>query len=336
MTAAVIVALSSAVAATAAALASFSALRRARSGSEVLAREIDRGKRAFDEVVGRESAERADALAQTLALARSESLAAFASDERRLIDERRRDVAERERDAAAKLSDALTEAQRTVERRLADWNSDLEKLQDGLAAELERIGVRQQQLMTDVERGIGDEAGQLQTALDEHRGLIAKLRTDFDASAEAVAKAATAELDEQAADRRRALHELSERLRRREREIGELIEREQAEVTARISAQVGEIERHQLEQLRRVVTLESTRFAEGAAQQFDTTIRSAREDAARRLGRELDLAVERFTRETEGVLAERVESEVRAAESRLKDLARRVEELAARALGTGS
>ena len=71
--------------------------------------------------------------------------------------------------------------------------------------------------------------------------------------------------------------------------------------------QLGDVEHRQLEQLRRTVSREATGYAEAAAQQFDTTIRAAREDAARRLGRELDLAVERFAREAEGVLAERVE-----------------------------
>jgi hypothetical protein len=46
----------------------------------------------------------------------------------------------------------------------------------------------------------------------------------------------------------------------------------------------------------------ATKLRRAAAQQFDTTI-ARREDAARRLGRELDLAVERFVREAEGVLA---------------------------------
>ena len=49
---------------------------------------------------------------------------------------------------------------------------------------------------------------------------------------------------------------------------------------------------------------------------------------------ELDLAVERFAREAEGVLAERVEhlaeSAVQRVNARLQELARRVDELAAR------
>ena len=119
---------------------------------------------------------------------------------------------------------------------------------------------------------------------------------------------------------------------------------------------LGEIEQRQIEQLRRSVARETSRYAEAAAQQFDTTIRTAREDAARRLRRELDLSVERFARETDGVLAERVEQIAKGAvqqieaamrerlkeiaeeaeaerdllDRRLNDLMRRIDELTAR------
>ena len=65
--------------------------------------------------------------------------------------------------------------------------------------------------------------------------------------------------------------------------------------------------------------------------QFDGMIRTAREEAARRLARELDLAVERFAREAESVLAVRVESEVRIFEARLTEISRRLDSLSARA-----
>ena len=61
------------------------------------------------------------------------------------------------------------------------------------------------------------------------------------------------------------------------------------------------------------------------------TIRAAREEAARRLARQLDIAVERFSREAESVLAERVDTELRAVEARLKDLSKRLDTLTARA-----
>ena len=129
---------------------------------------------------------------------------------------------------------------------------------------------------------------------------------------------AAADLEAHGIERRKALQELADRLRKRERELGEQIDREQAEAMSRVAAQLGDVEHRQLEQLRRTVSREATGYAEAAAQQFDTTIRAAREDAARRLGRELDLAIERFAREAEVVLAERVEHVVDTAVKRVE------------------
>ncbi len=330
MTAAAIVAVVAAVAAIAAAAASFVALSRARKRTRTLEREIERGKATFAEVVAQEAELRAAELAQTLALARSEALSLLGQEERRITEERRRDVAERERDANTKLAAALTEAQRSVEQRFADWGADLTQLQQSLAGELERIGQRQQQVTAGIEAKLEAEAERLQVALDEHRGLVARVREDLERAAQEVAKAAAADLETHAAERRRALHEVAERLRRRERELQEQIDREQGEATQRVAVQLQDVERRQLEQVRRVVARDAQHAAEAAAQQFDNTIRAAREESARRLGRELDLAVDRFAREAESVLNERVDSELRNLENRLKELARRLDALTAR------
>ena len=101
--------------------------------------------------------------------------------------------------------------------------------------------------------------------------------------------------------------------------------------SSRIGTQLQDVERRSLEQVRRVVARESQHVAEAAATQFDGMIRTAREEAARRLARELDLAVERFAREAESVLAERVESELRIFEARLTEISRRLDSLSARA-----
>jgi hypothetical protein len=305
-----------------------------RGHDRTLDEELERAKAKFDEVVAAEIEQRAADLQQALALARSESLSALVDEERRITEERRRDVAERERDASAKLAETLTQAQRRVEEKLAGWATDLEQLQESLGGELARIGQRVTVLTSDVEGKLVGEADRLQGVVDEHRSLIAKLRTDLDRAAQEVATAAAADLEQHAADRRRALHEVADRMRHRERDLQEQIERELAEAVQRIAAQFGDVEHRQLEQLRRVVAREATRYAEAASQQIEVTIRTAREEAAKRLGRELDLAVERFAREAEGVLAERVEhlaeSAVQRVNTRLQELARRVDDLAAR------
>ncbi len=332
MTIALVVSIVAALVACGAAVAAFLVLRRTRAASTSLDDEIEKGKARFDEVVAEEADRRAEELEQTLALARSQAASALADEERRIVEERRRDVAERERDASAKLGASLAEAQRSVEQRFADWGSEVAGLQQGLTGELERVGTRQQQLIAAVEAKIADESDRLESTLDEHRARVAKVREELDRSIEEVAAAVAADLETHSAERRRALHELGERLQRRERELGEQIEHEQTEATQRIGSQLQDIERRSLEQVRRVVDRESQHLAEAAASQFDGMIRTAREDAARRLGRELDLAVDRFARQAESVLAERVEAELRVFEARLAELSRRVDSLTTRRL----
>jgi hypothetical protein len=112
---------------------------------------------------------------------------------------------------------------------------------------------------------------------------------------------------------------VAERLRSRERDLQEIVEREGNDAAQRIQAALGDIERRQIEQLQRTISRETTRYSEAAALQFDTAIRGAREQAARRLSRELDLAVERFAREAEGVLSERLNHVSDAAAQRVEE-----------------
>src|SRR5207247_304195 len=114
-------------------------------------------------------------------------------------------------------------------------------------------------------------------------------------------------------------HEIADRLRKRERDLQELVEREANDAAQRIQIALGDVERRQVEQLQRIVSRETTRYSEAASLQFDTAVRSAREEAARRLSRELDLAVERFAREAEGVLAERLNASSDAAAQRVEE-----------------
>ena len=319
MTASTIVAIAAAVVAVLALIASVHVLRKVRRHQQVLEREIERGKSAFDEVVAREVGQRSEELERTIARMRADSLSQLAEEERRIAEERRRDVAERERDASARLGEQLTVVQQTVAQRLTDWASDVEKLQEGLAEELRRIEVRQRQLMAEIESKIGKDAEGLQGQVDEQRQLITRLRTELAGAAQEVMKQANADLEQHANERRRALHEIADRLRKRERDLQEVVEREGNEATQRIQIALGDIERRQVEQLQRIISRETTRYAEAASIQFDSTIKGAREEAARRLSRELDLAVERFSREAEGVLTERLNHVSDAAAQRVEE-----------------
>jgi len=319
VTAATIVAVAAASVAVLALVASAFVLRKVRSHQQLLEREIERGKSAFDEVVAHELAQRADELEHTLARLRADSLSQLADEERRIAEERRRDVAERERDATEQLSVQLVAAQTAVEQRLTDWSTDVGKLQESLAEDLKRVEARQQALMTEADAKIGKDAERLQASVEEQRQLVTRLRAELMRAGQEVMAQANTELEQHAAERRRALHEVAERLRKRERDLQELVEREGNDATQRIQLALGDIERRQVEGLQRIIARETARYTEAASAQFDTTIRGAREEAARRLSRELDLAVERFAREAEGVLTERLNHVSDAAASRVEE-----------------
>jgi uncharacterized protein YukE len=319
VTAATIVAIAAALVALVGLAGSVVVLRKVRAHQELLAGEIERGKGEFDAVIARELEYRAEELGRTMARLRADALSQLAEEERRIAEERRRDVMERERDASARLSDQLVAVQGAVEQRLTDWGVDVGKLQEGLADELKRVEVRQREAMTEIASRIGQDAEGLQSQIEEQRQMIAKLRAELTKAATEVTQQALTDLDQHTAERRNALHEIAERLRKRERDLHETVEREANDATQRIQLALGDIERRQVEQLQRIVQRETTRYAEAAAQQFDSTIRSAREGAARRLSRELDLAVERFGREAETVLTERLNHVSDAAAQRVED-----------------
>src|SRR5438067_1157450 len=121
---------------------------------------------------------------------------------------------------------------------------------------------------------------------------LARLRAELDKALEELLASAHTEVDAEASERRRALHELEERMRRREKELMERIEREEVEAAQRIRAGFEDVQRRQIEQLARTVERATAAYADEGTQQFAALVKSSREDAARRLARELDRAVE--------------------------------------------
>jgi hypothetical protein len=263
-------------------------------------------KAELAEFIGREVEERTRELEQTLALARADSISQLAAEERRIAEDRRALVAEREEKASIELAMNLQAVQKSVEGKLAAWAADLERAQANLAVQLASVEQRQKQLMADAETRIAANAERLHGVSDEHTAALARLKADLERAAQESVEAASGELETHAAERRKALHEVGERLRRRERELKEQIEREEAEALRRIQATLADIERRQVEQLKRAVGNEAQRFAEAAALQFDSAVKVAREEAAKRLARELDRAVAVFSREADVVLAEQL------------------------------
>jgi hypothetical protein len=86
----------------------------------------------------------------------------------------------------------------------------------------------------------------------------------------------------------------------------ERVEREEVDAAARVRSDFDDVVRRQVEQMERGVERATSSYADEATQQFATLVKSSREDAARRLSRELDRTVEVFAREAEAVLAERL------------------------------
>jgi hypothetical protein len=74
----------------------------------------------------------------------------------------------------------------------------------------------------------------------------------------------------------------------------------------RIQAGFADVERRQIDHLTRIVDRTANRLSEAAVEQFSATVKAARDDAAKRLSRELDRAVAQFAHDAQTVLAERM------------------------------
>ena len=268
--------------------------------------ELDRARDELVRVIREESESRAAEIQRLLARERADSLSRLHEEERRIAEERRRAVAEQELRATAELTASLTEIQRGVEQRLASWAADLEGTKRSLTTELDKLKQSHGTVVAEAEARIYANRQKIDEAADLQAQAFAKLKDDLERSAEAAVATVGAELEAHAAQGRRAVHEMNDRLKARDRRIAERIEHEEVDIGKRIQARVTDIERRQLESLERAADQASRRFAEAAALEFDSNVKTAREEAARRLARELDRAVHMFAREAESVLAEQL------------------------------
>jgi hypothetical protein len=282
---------------------------RRRKRTERLAEveaELDRARDELTQLIREESAARAAEIQRLLARERADSLSRLQEEERRIAEERRRAVVEQERKAITELSAGLAETQQRVAERLGRWSADLERTKQSLTTELAKLRERQQVLVAEAEARIEGDREKIHEAGDFQAVAFAKLREELERAAEAAAASVRADLEAHAAEGRRAVEEMNQRLKARDRRIVERIEREEIDIAKRVQARFADVERRQLENLERATDQAAGRFAEAAALQFDGAVKTAREDAARRLARELDRAVHMFAREAESVLAERL------------------------------
>jgi hypothetical protein len=310
---------------TAAFLVALSALAVARAFTRALAldAEMQRVAMTVRAAIDGELRLRTAELEEALVLARAESISRLADEERRIAEQRRHAVSEREQEASRRLTQSLIEVERRVEQRIAAWVGDLERGEARLAEEVERLATHQKDLFAKAETRLAADAERLEAASEQQRAHVHQLRVELEKLAQQTVEQARAELETHAAERRRALHEVGERLRARERNLQEQIEREEAEALRRIQAGLGEIERRQLDQLKRIVERTATSVAEAAAAQFDGAIKTSRDEAARRLARELERAVDSFLRQAHGLLTDQTSAAADLATKRIDERANR-------------
>jgi hypothetical protein len=273
----------------------------------------------------------------TLARARADSRSLLEEQERQIAEERRTLVSQWEHDATAALAEKLNQVQAEIEQRLAGWSQDLDRIAEATKTRIAELEQRQQQVLREIELRLTADAERLSAESEEQRAGVARLRTELTRTVDDALGLVSSELDAHAAERRRALHELEERMARRERELTEQSQREEVDAIQRVKAGFEDVSRRQIEQLERAVDRAVASHADEAAQRFSQLVKTSREDAAKRLARELDRAVSTFSREAETVLAERLAHVGDAGAQRLehrvsnvgKELDRRHDELVA-------
>ena len=197
------------------------------------------------------------------------------AEERRIGEERRSALVERENEASAELSEALAQVEQRVSRRLTEWTADLERTEQSLAARLARCAAAAGELRPRRKSPTSAlDPERLDTASEAQRERMAALSTEFDQSVREIGQRTQEDLEAHERDRRRALHEVADRLRHRERELTERVAAEEAEAIRRIEAGFADIERRQLDQLKRVVERTANTFSEAVSQQFDVVIKA--------------------------------------------------------------
>ena len=282
------------------------ALRRLIARAQDVELQLRSAEERLQALVAQEVEARGAELERTLARARADSLSRLVAEERKIGEERRTALAERERRAGAELSEALARVEQRIAQRLSELTADLERAEQALTAKLTALAQRQRQLMADAESRLALDTERLDSTSEVQRERLSAIETELERAAREIAEAANEQLESHERDRRRALHEVAERLRQRERELRERVGEEEAEAIQRIQAGFADIERRQVDQLKRVVERTTNSFSDAISKQFADAIRSAREDAAQRLSRELDRAVVHFLKEAQGVLAEKL------------------------------
>lgn len=273
------------------------ALRRARAEAAATSRLVADARQAVKETVAAETAAHTEEIRRVMARERADTASLLAAEERRLGEERRAQFAEREEQSTAALTSEVVRAERRLDERLRTFAADLERAQRHLEAQLQHLEQRYRQALAEVETRLESEAAEIGSTADEQRRAVARLREELERAAGQAVTEALDELEAQTIERRRAIEEITERLRAREGAVADSLERAETDVRARLEVVLAEWERRQTDRLERVTEREVERHAQIAVLAFDERLREAREEAATRLQRELDRAVDAIVRE---------------------------------------
>jgi hypothetical protein len=279
------------------AVALWLSLRQARAEATTTGRLVSEARQAVREAVEVETAAHAEEIRRVLARERADTASLLAAEERRLAEERRATHAERERQAGDALLEELARSERRLEERLRGFAEDLERAQRHLETQLARLEQRYRSALTEVATRLESEAAELGSTADEQRKTVLRLREELERAAGQAVTEALDELEAHTIERRRAIEEITERLRARETAVADSLEKAETDVRARLDVVLAEWERRQNERLERVTEREVERHAQIAMLAYDERLREAREEAATRLQRELDRAVEYIVRE---------------------------------------
>ena len=303
------------------------ALRRARASAARTEAIVADARKSVRAAADDEATAQSEQLRVAIARAHADALSTYATEERRLSDERRGELAVRERELSEQLAETLAAVERRVEERLRAWEADLERAQRALADEVSALETVQRQRIAGVEARIEAEAAELGTTVEQQRAAGARLREELEATTRDALAAALEELQSQADDRRRAIEDISERLRQHEHAVAEQVDRAESDARARIESAFAELERRQVVELERATAREVERLSEAGALEFENRMRAIREEAASRLREELDKTSETFLRRADLMIADQLQQAADAAAQRLDD---RIVELARR------
>jgi gas vesicle protein len=305
------------------------ALRRARASATRTEALVADARKSVRAAADDEATVQSEQLRVAIARAHADALSTYATEERRLSDERRGELAVRERDLSDQLAETLAAVERRVEERLRAWEADLERAQRALADEVSALEQVQRQRIAGVEARIEAEAAELGTTVEQQRAAAVRLREELEATTKDALAAALEELQLQADDRRRAIEDITERLRQHEHAVAEQVDRAESDARARIESAFAELERRQVVELERATAREVDRLSEAGALEFENRMRAIREEAASRLREELDRTSETFLRRADMMIADQLQQAADAAAARLDDrileLARRYE-----------